>query len=253
MKNLRAILFTLLTVISFSLAKELQYKENEPLLVEISNQVMNVIEFPEKITKTYSANDKVSVKIQDNKLIVLLLDNEPADLAVFTQSGKMYVLLLNPKLMPTQIIKITDNDSQQRKEVKERAKQIEQGNEYEKKLIAILKAAVNGKLEDYYEVDRKVQTVETQNYFIEITKEYKGDEFGVLMGRVVAKTTNPPPLSDKELATVLSKIWKIAGITIIGDSFYAITRDYEKEIEETPEEKIIKKYLQQKEGKGEEK
>ena len=248
MRSLKVLILALF-IVSFSFAKELVY-EGKPLLLDVSNQVSNIIEFPEKVKKAISASQQLSAKIQGNKVIVLLPSKEPADVLVSTKSGKVYALLLNPKIIPTQIVKIVDKqieEEKKKKAKKEKVKQIEKGKDYEEKLINILKAAINGQLDDYYEVKRKVQTLETQNYFIEITKEYQGDEFGVLLGKIYPKKKDAKPITERLLAQVLSRIWRIAGITILMEQnlmhFYAATREYFNEIPESYEDKIIKKYL----------
>ncbi|MGI0060682.1 MAG: hypothetical protein ACREBJ_13035, partial [Nitrosotalea sp.] len=214
MKNLKFLMIVLL-IVGFSFAKELTY-EGEPALVEISNQVSNIIEFPDKITKALSSSQQISINIQGNKAIVLLPTEEPADLVVATENDKVYTLMLNPKVIPPQVIKVVDKTEEKDKKVqKERAKQIEEGKDYEDKLMNVLKAAVNGQLENYYEVERKVQTLETENFFIEITKELKGDEFGVLLGKIYAKNKTDKSLTERELAKILSKVWRIAGLTVV--------------------------------------
>lgn len=245
MRSLKSLLIVLL-IVGFSFAKELVY-EGKPLLLDISNQVSNIIEFPEKVKKAISSNQQLSAKIQGDKVIVLLPSKEPADLLVSTRTGKVYALLLNPKIIPTQIVKIIDKQIEEEKKVKakkERIKQIEKGKDYEEKLINVLKIAINGQLDDYYEVKRKVQTLETENFFIEITKEYQGDEFGVLLGKIYPKTKKIKKfLTERELAQVLSKIWRIAGLTMLDGMFYAATKEYDNEVPESYEDKIIKKYL----------
>ena len=217
MKTYKFLVLLLLIIFNISVAKELIYT-GKPLLIDVSNKVSNIIEFPEDIQKVVSANQKLSAKIQGKNVIVLLPTDEPADLVVITKGGKVYALLLNPKIIPTQIVKIRN--------VKKKVKNIrkfEKGRDYEETLVNILKSAVIGEIDNFYNKQNIYKVIKFQNFTVKVYKHYIGDKYGVLEGFISFKKTMP---SEVVVSTVLSKFWNVVAITILDTGkFYAVVKE----------------------------
>jgi len=206
MKTLFKATLIALIIYSTGIAETVIEYKGQPVVVTVSNKVANVISFPESIKEVFSSSKEIKVNFaQGNTKLIVSVPNHPVDLIVFTKSGKLYTLNLDPEPLPSQIIQIAPD----REEVKkEKAKLFEEKNDYESLIANLIKAAANDTPPDGYEVQSYEKTIDTPDLVFVCEAKYSGWEYAVYKCVILNKSSKKLWLKETSplMKTVIPKL-----------------------------------------------
>ena len=183
----------------------IEYK-GQPVVVTVSSKVANVISFPEEIKEVFSSSKEIKVNFaQGNTKLVVSVPDHPVDLIVFTKSGKLYTLNLDPEPLPSQVISIRPN-SEEVKRVK--AKLFEERNDYESLIAELIKAVANDTPPEGYEVQLFDKTIDTPDLVFVCEAKYSGWEYAVYKCAILNKSSKKLWLRETSplMKTVIPKL-----------------------------------------------
>ncbi len=184
----------------------------KPVIVTVSDKVANVINFPEPIKEVFSSSKDLKVNFaQGNTKLVVSVPDKPVDLIVFTKSGKLYTLNLDPAPLPSQVITIVPN---KKKAQKKEAQLFEEKNDYENLIAELIRSTANDSPPQGYDVQPFEKTLDTPDIIFTCEAKYTGWEYAVYKCVMLNKSNKKlwlretSPLMRRVIPELTSQSWK---------------------------------------------
>lgn len=242
-------------------ALDMLYKDN-PISINVSSDVGNIIRAPGIVQKAYSSTPGVDAKIHGNEVVFSVSASSVnaktgGDLFIQTYD-KTYLLLWQALPIPPTVVNLKDAAASIDKE-------IDKGKEYEDYLANIIAKAIKGELVGDFEQQTFIKNVDTPDFAFIFEKKYIGSDIDLVVGKVLNKTKDVKKIREdsrivkdvvekatrsKRLAAALSKEKiKPGESAILWAPISKKTNTVDESAEtRTEEDRVIEKYIREKES-----